>query len=56
LRRSSRLIVEGDRVIKQAILRRLNPCPGQNWTLITSRNPDDIPAFNEAISQALLAT
>jgi hypothetical protein len=30
-------------------------CPGQNWTLITSRNPDDIPAFNEAISQALLA-
>ncbi len=23
--------------------------------VITSRNPDDIPAFNEAISQALLA-
>lgn len=30
-------------------------CPGQNWTLITSRTPDDIPAFNAAISQALLA-
>ncbi|MDR8013686.1 type 1 glutamine amidotransferase domain-containing protein [Ectopseudomonas guguanensis] len=30
-------------------------CPGQNWTLITSRTPDDIPAFNEAISQALRA-
>lgn len=30
-------------------------CPGQNWTLITSRNPNDIPAFNNAISQALQA-
>ncbi|ARS49648.1 MULTISPECIES: type 1 glutamine amidotransferase domain-containing protein [Pseudomonadaceae] len=30
-------------------------CPGQNWKLITSRTPDDLPAFNEALSQALQA-
>ena len=30
-------------------------CPAQGWTLITSRNPDDLPAFNEAIGQALAA-
>ncbi|AMO76192.1 type 1 glutamine amidotransferase domain-containing protein [Pseudomonas citronellolis] len=30
-------------------------CPAQGWTLITSRNPSDLPAFNEAIGQALAA-
>lgn len=30
-------------------------CPGNGWTLITSRNPDDLPAFNEALSKALQA-
>jgi len=30
-------------------------CPCQGWTLITSRNPGDLTAFNEAISQALRA-
>lgn len=30
-------------------------CTANGWTLITSRTPDDIPAFNEAITQALLA-
>ncbi|WAJ36338.1 type 1 glutamine amidotransferase [Pseudomonas sp. GOM7] len=30
-------------------------CQGQNWTLITSRNPGDIQAFNEALGKALLA-
>jgi protease I len=30
-------------------------CPANGWTLITSRTPDDIPAFNDAITQALLA-
>lgn len=29
-------------------------CGANGWTLITSRNPDDIPAFNEAIEAALL--
>ncbi|MFY0409314.1 type 1 glutamine amidotransferase domain-containing protein [Solicola sp. PLA-1-18] len=24
-------------------------CPGNDWKLITSRNPDDIPAFNQAL-------
>ncbi|MDO9378353.1 MAG: type 1 glutamine amidotransferase domain-containing protein [Nocardioidaceae bacterium] len=24
-------------------------CPGNDWTLITSRNPDDIPAFNREL-------
>jgi protease I len=30
-------------------------CPANGWTLITSRTPDDLPAFNEAIAKALLA-
>ncbi|MDU4253446.1 MULTISPECIES: type 1 glutamine amidotransferase domain-containing protein [Pseudomonas] len=30
-------------------------CPAQGWTLITSRTPDDLPAFNEAIGKALQA-
>jgi protease I len=30
-------------------------CPANGWTLITSRKPDDIPAFNEAIAAALEA-
>lgn len=30
-------------------------CPANGWTLITSRNPHDIPAFNEAIATALEA-
>jgi protease I len=28
-------------------------CPADGWTLITSRTPNDIPAFNEAIVAAL---
>ena len=28
-------------------------CPANEWRLITSRNPDDIPAFSEAIIDAL---
>jgi protease I len=28
-------------------------CPANGWTLISSRKPDDIPAFNEAIVAAL---
>jgi protease I len=28
-------------------------CPGQNWTLITSRKPDDLSAFNEELGKAL---
>lgn len=28
-------------------------CPANGWTLITSRTPKDIPAFNEAIVAAL---
>mgnify|MGYP002656199714 CR=1 FL=1 len=28
-------------------------CPANGYTLITSRNPNDIPAFNEAIAKAL---
>ncbi|UFH50898.1 type 1 glutamine amidotransferase domain-containing protein [Pseudomonas sp. KNUC1026] len=28
-------------------------CGANGWTLITSRTPDDIPAFNEAIAKAL---
>jgi protease I len=31
-------------------------CPGNGWTLITSRNPDDLPAFNEALSKVLEAS
>lgn len=30
-------------------------CGANGWTLITSRNPNDIPAFNEAIAHALAA-
>lgn len=30
-------------------------CPAQGWTLITSRTPDDLPAFNDAIGKALQA-
>lgn len=30
-------------------------CPAQGWTLITSRNPDDLPAFNAELSKALQA-
>ena len=28
-------------------------CQANGWTLITSRNPNDIPSFNEAIVAAL---
>ena len=28
-------------------------CTANGWTLITSRTPDDLPAFSEAIAQAL---
>lgn len=28
-------------------------CPANGWTLITSRTPDDLPAFSEAIAAAL---
>jgi len=28
-------------------------CKANGWTLITSRTPDDLPAFNEAIAKAL---
>jgi len=28
-------------------------CGANNWTLITSRTPKDLPAFNQAITQAL---
>lgn len=28
-------------------------CQANGWTLITSRTPDDLPAFNQAISHAL---
>lgn len=28
-------------------------CPANGWTLITSRNPGDIPAFNQAITEQL---
>lgn len=30
-------------------------CPANGWTLITSRNPNDLPAFNQAIASALHA-
>ena len=32
---------------------QVKKCGANGWTLITSRNPDDIPAFNEAIAAAL---
>lgn len=28
-------------------------CKANGWTLITSRTPDDLPAFNEAIARAV---
>jgi protease I len=28
-------------------------CKANGWTLITSRTPDDLPAFNEAIAKAV---
>jgi len=34
---------------------QVKACPANGWTLITSRTPDDLPAFNEAIGKALLA-
>ncbi|MFJ3261874.1 type 1 glutamine amidotransferase domain-containing protein [Pseudomonas sp. NPDC086581] len=30
-------------------------CPAKGWTLITSRNPGDLQAFNEALGEALKA-
>ncbi|WP_339531367.1 type 1 glutamine amidotransferase domain-containing protein [Pseudomonas mucidolens] len=30
-------------------------CQANGWTLITSRTPDDLPAFNQAITKALTA-
>ena len=27
-------------------------CPANDWTLVTSRNPDDIPAFNTELGKA----
>jgi protease I len=30
-------------------------CPANGWTLITSRNPNDLPAFNEALKKVLEA-
>lgn len=29
-------------------------CKANGWTLITSRTPDDLPAFNQAIAKALV--
>jgi protease I len=34
---------------------QVKECPGNGWLLITSRNPHDLPAFNEALSKALAA-
>lgn len=34
---------------------QVKECPANGWTLITSRTPDDLPAFNEAIAKALQA-
>lgn len=34
---------------------QVKQCPANGWTLITSRKPDDLPAFNEAIASALEA-
>ena len=34
---------------------QVKACPANGWTLITSRTPDDLPAFNEAIIKALAA-
>ena len=32
---------------------QVHRCNTNDWPLITSRNPDDIPAFNEVILQEL---
>ncbi len=32
---------------------QVKQCDANGWTLITSRTPDDLPAFNEAIAKAL---
>ncbi|CRM61734.1 type 1 glutamine amidotransferase domain-containing protein [Pseudomonas sp. 44 R 15] len=32
---------------------QVKKCKANGWTLITSRTPDDLPAFNEAIAQAV---
>jgi protease I len=34
---------------------QVKQCGANGWTLITSRTPDDLPAFNEAIAKALEA-
>lgn len=34
---------------------QVKQCTANGWTLITSRNPDDLPAFNQAIADALAA-
>jgi protease I len=34
---------------------QVKECPANGWTLITSRTPDDLPAFNDAIGKALHA-
>lgn len=34
---------------------QVKECPANGWTLITSRTPDDLPAFNEAIGKSLHA-
>jgi len=33
--------------------KEVQECGANGWTLITSRKPDDIPAFNQAIARAL---
>ena len=32
---------------------QVKQCGANGWTLITSRTPDDLPAFNEAIAKAV---
>ncbi|MFN3359681.1 MAG: DJ-1/PfpI family protein, partial [Pseudomonas sp.] len=32
---------------------QVKECKANGWTLITSRTPDDLPAFNEAIASAV---
>ncbi|GGK08856.1 type 1 glutamine amidotransferase domain-containing protein [Pseudomonas matsuisoli] len=34
---------------------QVKECPANGYTLITSRNPNDLPAFNEAIAKAVAA-
>ncbi len=31
-------------------------CPAEGWTLVTSRDPDDLPAFVEAAAAAFAGT